>query len=262
MSKFWLDDITVLYKDNKYLDFVPVKEMSDIEKLNAISRSLIYLLFIMTLMQKFNEFFYLLLSFLVFIILIYKLYLFDADSSKKAFYRNNIDNFDGDNHDDQENVNNPENSVNKDNNVTSQMAFYDSNNTLVINDPNKKPVKVHFNANQLLEYHKNTARIPTIKNPLMNPELADLNSEIDPVPSNSDDKHIQNEIIDKLDKNMYRDVQDLFNVKNSQRQFYTVPVATVPSKQIEFANWLYKTDFICKRDQFNCLDYEDLRYVN
>jgi len=55
---------------------------------------------------------------------------------------------------------------------------------------------------------------------------------------------------------------DVYGRANSQRQYYTVPVTTIPNKQKKFANWLYKTPPTCKENNgFQCVgnNHNDLR---
>jgi hypothetical protein len=41
------------------------------------------------------------------------------------------------------------------------------------------------------------------------------------------------------EKNLYRDVDDIWGRRSSSRTFYQVPVQTIPNKQNEFAKWLF-----------------------
>ena len=79
----------------------------------------------------------------------------------------------------------------------------------------------------------------------MNPPVTDFDRENIPEACNTD---------------LYRDLNDLFDTKNSQRTWYTTPSTAIPNDQEGFANWLYKTDQICKVNQGTCLRYEDLRF--
>ena len=45
---------------------------------------------------------------------------------------------------------------------------------------------------------------------------------------------------------LIRDVDDLFERFNSQRQFYTVPGNSIPNDQDTFAKWLYARPKSCK----------------
>ena len=119
---------------------------------------------------------------------------------------------------------------------------------------------VDYTANELLEYQKNTCIKPTSDNPFMNPPITDFNKENIPSACNADDDEIKDIIENKFNENLYRDIDDLFDNKNSQRVWYTIPTPSVPPDQPAFANWLYKNVGTCKTNQNMCLRYEDLRY--
>ena len=61
-----------------------------------------------------------------------------------------------------------------------------------------------------------------------------------------ENEKLQKEIALAFENNLYIDANDIFNRNNSQRQFYTTPVTTIPNKQKELGNWLYKTPPTCK----------------
>ena len=63
------------------------------------------------------------------------------------------------------------------------------------------------------------------------------------------------DIKEKFNVNLYRDVSDLYGKNNSQRQYYTMPNTQIPNKQREFAELLYKTDKTCKEDGIKCASY-------
>ena len=60
--------------------------------------------------------------------------------------------------------------------------------------------------------------------------------------------------------NLYQNGDDLFDKKNMERQFYTMPSSTIPNNQSEFMNWLYKNNINCKTNSEMCLPFEDKRY--
>ena len=63
-----------------------------------------------------------------------------------------------------------------------------------------------------------------------------------------------------LDHNLYKDVNDVFEKHNSQRQFYTNPSTTYPNDREAFMKWCWDTPYACKAGDMNhCLQYEDLR---
>ena len=78
-----------------------------------------------------------------------------------------------------------------------------------------------------------------------------------PEPCNTDDKDIQTSMNQLYNSSIYRNIEDVFERENSQRIFYTMPITTVPNKQTEFANWLYKTGPTCKEKSANCTYYEE-----
>jgi hypothetical protein len=100
----------------------------------------------------------------------------------------------------------------------------------------------------------------------MNPTLIDINNnperESYSKKSFIDNEEIKNEIEDKFSFNLYQDVNDVFGKSNSQRQFYTTPVTTIPNKQDDFAKWLYGKNETCKENNgFQCIN-NNPRYLN
>ena len=85
---------------------------------------------------------------------------------------------------------------------------------------------------------------PTKENPLMNPLLGKnpyKNKEACSIQNNT--------VLDKIDKKfcdkLFQSTSSIFNNRNNQRQFYTVPNTGIPNDQTAFANWLYKTPVSC-----------------
>ena len=94
----------------------------------------------------------------------------------------------------------------------------------------------------------------------MNIPVTDFGKENIPSAANADDADIAEDIEKHFNTDLYRDSTDLFDTKNAQRIWYTTPVTSIPNDQESFANWLYKTNDICKIKQGSCLRYEDLRF--
>lgn len=83
---------------------------------------------------------------------------------------------------------------------------------------------------------------PTKDNPFMNVSLSDINTFPNRPPAcNITKKTVKREVASLFDNGLYRDVDDIFNKKASDRQFYTTPITTIPNHQSKFAEWLYKT---------------------
>lgn len=95
-----------------------------------------------------------------------------------------------------------------------------------------------------------TCRAPKENNPFMNPLPYDDPSI--PGACDVDDPLIARRMDELFSKNLYRDVSDVFASQASDRQYYSVPVTTVPNMQVEFAKWLYDTGPTCKEDQSRC----------
>jgi len=91
-------------------------------------------------------------------------------------------------------------------------------------------------------------RVPTKENPFMNPTLDDYGNNSSPPKAcpSYNNKGVQRRVDELFNEDLYRDVKDVFNKNNSQRQFYTVPGSNVPNDQSSFANWLYGTPPTCK----------------
>ena len=123
---------------------------------------------------------------------------------------------------------------------------YSANNPLKTNVEN-----FYSNYKKNINYVK-----PTIDNPFMNIEYDDYikrpNREVISRLNNYDNEKINNLIDKKFNFNLYKDVSDIFSKNNSQRQFYTMPVTTIPNKQTKFANWLYNNPRNCKINNNAC----------
>jgi hypothetical protein len=103
---------------------------------------------------------------------------------------------------------------------------------------------------------------PKKDNPFMNVLMSDYTQEPERAPACDITKNsIKEDAEDHFEYNLYRDVSDVWNRTASQRQFYTMPNTTIPNKQKEFAEWLYKTNSTCKENPKNCarLIAEDIR---
>lgn len=255
---FWLNDPEILYKNQKYLEFAPTSSMSRIEQLNSITRFCIYFLILAYITKKDEIWIQFTILIIIFISVLY--FVFESDSKGKIneLYRTknmNLENFT----DDSEKTKYD----NMDDDTIIESGYYDSDNNLYTNTYQKSHSKTENNAKYNLEeyekYKNDTCRIPTPENPFMNPTLNDIGLDLPPEPCNVDDELIQDKITNAFNDNLFRDVSDLFERQNSQRQYYTVP-GTNPPDTISFANWLYKTENICKIDQSKCLKYEDIRY--
>ena len=250
---FWTTDPTVLYKHQNYLELLPTIKMSRIQQLNALTRFCIYFLLLALIFNKSDLWIQLPIITVVFIIMIYYIFENDEKSKSKETYRqsnyaisNNVPNY------------------NKKDAIV-ESGFYDSDGKLRmgpyygINSKYGNNSKTQFPLSDYDEYNRMTCKRPTEENPFMNPSINDYGVDNVPEACNVDDDEIKESITTCYNKNMFKDVSDVFEIENSQRQFFTVPQMNPPD-QTEFAKWLYNTDDICKANNSKCLKYEDLRF--
>jgi hypothetical protein len=54
-----------------------------------------------------------------------------------------------------------------------------------------------------------------------------------------EDENIKRSMSKKYYKDLYRDIDDVFDKKSSFRNFYTMPNTTIPNNQEDYAKWLY-----------------------
>jgi hypothetical protein len=145
---------------------------------------------------------------------------------------------------------------------TIDTGTYDFDNNLVFQRKLSKKEKdlnnLNYSLDELIEFNRNTCKKPTVVNPFMNSTQDEFNKDV-PSACNGDDEDINNDIIDKFNKDLFMDVGDLFESKNSQRQFYTVPSSNPPDT-IKFANALYKSPYVCESKQDGSLRFENLRH--
>jgi hypothetical protein len=256
-NKFWLENPYILINNENYLKFFPTSSMSRVEQLNAITRLCIYYIIVMLLLGKNNMYLGLPIIIIIFIIVIYLIYKNDYQGKYEDFIIRKM------------NKNNKEKKMHKINDMI-ESGYYDFDGKLILGKKygidsqtltdQKAKDFVNYDFNELMEYEKNSCRRPTKDNPFMNPPVTDFGKENIPVACNSDDDDIKQNMERNFNVDLYRDLDDLFDNKNSQRVWYTIPVTAIPNDQESFANWLYKTDNVCKSNQDSCLRYEDLRF--
>lgn len=221
-DNFWIKDPSILLK--KYLQFVPTKNMSMNQKYNAMTLFCIYFLILLIIFGR-----PLFLSYLPVISIVVIILLYYIDDSKVKQNIKNNENFDS----------------------IVESGYTDSNGEIRFNRVTGQPTR-----GQDVTY---SCRKPTKDNPFMNPPISDFNTDA-PAACNADDENIKNSINKEFKRDLYMDVDDIFEKMNSQRQFYTIPNTSIPNQQTEFAQWLYRVPQTCKEDQEQCLRYEDLRY--
>lgn len=273
-----MDDYRDLYRDGKYVNFFPKFESTRAQQLNAITRFLIYFMIIILIFGYSDGYLYVPIIGIILVIIIHNIMKNDEDSQQKEFdriieYRKDLREDEREErkrelqHDGEEYF---EFLDLKDEKKPYQLESgnIDSDGNFNIGakigpgkyfeDEDKE--KSLFTVEELEDYRKNTCRRPTLENPFMNPDITEYNNGDPPAACNSYDEDIKDDMRVNFNHDLFRDVDDLWERKNSQRQFYTTPNTAIPNKQKEFAQWLYNIPKTCKEDGVNCLRYEDLRY--
>jgi len=256
---FWINDPTVLFSDGKYLSFIPTSNMTRVEQINAVTRFCIYFLLLALILGKSELWIQLPIIIIIFLVILYYAFQYDSEGLKDELYRMKGSE-----------AYSQFKSSEKDIDFTTdpmviESGYYDSNGKLHIGAHRPSILKknkrdsIKYSLNEFTQFKEAKCRKPLPDNPFMNPTINDFQIEDPPEPCNADDEDIKDKITDSFNDGLFRDVGDLFERENSQRMFYTIPQINPPD-QTAFANWLYKTDNICKVNQSQCLRYEDLRY--
>mgnify|MGYP003340534993 CR=1 FL=1 len=157
---------------------------------------------------------------------------------------------------------------NDDEKFSVESGYYDSDNALRLGrfysekNRNKELDKMVKDTSDKNQDILDIPREPTIDNPFMNPILNDYNTENVPYPVNVDDEVIQDKINLTYNKDLFKDLSDLYDSKNVQRQFFTIPGGAIPNDQQKFAEFCYGTPKTCKEDSKYCVRFDDIRYRN
>lgn len=121
---------------------------------------------------------------------------------------------------------------------------------------NSEPNSIINQGNQKILQNVDSIK-PDTNNPFMNINLITDDKTKPPATPSWNNDNVKNDIEDKFNYNLYRDVSDLYGKSNSQRQFYTMPSTTIPNEQTKFAKWLYQTSSTCKEDTKYCAPQMD-----
>lgn len=287
---FWMNDICVLYKNDGYIKFVPTEDMTRVEQLNAFTRFFIYLIIIIFMFDKTDEFIYVPIIGIIMVIVLFNVFEADEKGKREELLRmkrrketmtvqtpdlnyrtyqvndnGNIVTVDIDQEESQRYLDQSESLSATDYDL--EAGYYDSDGKLHVGTFNNavsslkkqnKKEDIKYSLDEMRLYELAKCRKPTVDNPFMNPTVDDFNKEDIPAACNADDEDIRKDMDLKFNADLYRDIEDVFDRKNSQRQFYTVAY-NVPNDQEAFARWCYKFPATCKTNQERCLRYEDLR---
>jgi hypothetical protein len=236
-DKFWIENPSLLVKN--FNKFIPNRQMTLFQQMNSITLFCIYVLFILHIVGLTNNF-----TSIIFIGIIVILIILYFNKYNKFNISNESEKF------------------------QVESGYYDSDNVLKIGKFYSEKNRNTELDKMVYEISKNNQKIldvkrePTIDNPFMNPILNDFNTENVPYPVNMNDEDIKEKINLTYNKDLFRDLSDLYDSKNVERQFFTIPGGAIPNDQQKFAEWCYKTPYTCKEDSANCVVFDDIRYRN
>ena len=213
---FWLNDPKILFSNKRWIEFFPTPELSLTEKLNSLVRLSFYICIVLLVFYKNYLYLYIPIFTLLFTYLIYK---------------------------------NNKNVVEE---LSSNVGLFTSE--LASIDPEKQQLYKINLSDTKIEEDKNCT-LPTINNPFMN-----INQITDKRNKEAACKYYDNEEIAKnvekdFNFNLYRDVSDLYNKRNSQREYYTMPSTTIPNDQTSFARWCFLSPPTCKEESVRCVPF-------
>lgn len=98
---------------------------------------------------------------------------------------------------------------------------------------------------------KELCQKPTRHNPFMNILVSDYSNNPERPRACKIQGRVKNDIKQNFDVNLYRDIDDIFHKKASDRQFYTTPSTTIPNDASAYAKWLYGSGKTCKEGNGN-----------
>jgi hypothetical protein len=243
----WTQDFNVLFKQERLMEFFPIKDQTNEERVNAIVRLSLYISICLAVYNSNVKYFSIFLFFLGFTFIIYR-----HHPEMKPKYTQALSIQDKVKKDAEERALN-EKSNPQLNNFIPSLGLSGVKETL---EGENRPDDIK----------DGTCTKPTVDNPFMNVTMKDyMNFDekgyVINRPSACDprDQEIKKMMDKTFSNNLYRDVSDVFGKNNSQRNYFTMPSTTIPNKQDEFARWLYLSPKTCKEDQDYCLRYEDIR---
>jgi hypothetical protein len=118
-------------------------------------------------------------------------------------------------------------------------------------------MKSHSGGTPELEHMEGKLQLPSAENPFMNVLLTDYTQNPDKKPAaDVDNPHVKKEMERNFNIGLNRDVDDIWQKENSQRQFYATPSTTIPNDRDSFMKWCYNTPYSCKEGNLSTCIYD------
>lgn len=221
-TEFWIKNPSDLLNET---NFIPCKSCSFDKNLNRITKFVILVTIIIATVRKSVLPLYIGL----FVIILIALFYFLASSKMTNRYRNN--------------------------------EYFSNGAVSMYRDPQfaygSGPMLYRSDANPVDGNSYPSLRNSTTDNPFMNVMPLDYGAEpiyqnypryenlLDPSPNQLE---IRESVKDNFESKLWQNEESrLFERSNSQRQFVSQPVGSVPNKQNEFGSWLYGSEYVCKQ---------------
>jgi hypothetical protein len=114
----------------------------------------------------------------------------------------------------------------------------------------EKTKETYLNNNNLKIIDNKICIKPSSNNPFMNPSILDIKYNGDETYSACpvENEKISDLINKEFYKSAFRNVDDLYNKKSLDRQFYTMPSTTIPNEANKLGDWLYNNGKTCKEE--------------
>ena len=211
-SLLWIYDPYILFNRDKLLDIYPKESMTREEKINSVTRIILYITIFSLLIFRDAKILLTSIITIIFLLLTYFL-LNNKDKnlllnglkegfSDKYFYEKNKDNY-----------SNPE----KNNPIMNVLL------PEIQDNPDRKKAAPSYNEEVVKEINTKTQEF---------------------IQDNFQDKNI--------DKKLFNDLGDKFMFDKSMRQFYSTASTTIPNNQKEFAEFCYGNMASCKDGEIDC----------
>lgn len=217
ITPFWLNDPTIIFNKEYIFQLWPKQEMTFEQKLNTISRTLIFMTILGFIVTKNWSIVIVGIITLLIILALYKLRKNDIVSSlsKKEGFKNNVK---------QTTTTNPvtlESVLRSDfHPTTKQNPFGNVLLTDIADNPNRKSAAPSFNP----DVHDDITKVVKKQTQMLNPSISNTN------------------------KQLYGDLYDNYVLDNSMMRFYTTANTRVENDQGAFSKYLYGDMYSAKED--------------
>lgn len=220
--EFWINNPSILFNKNFMFDIWPKQNMTREEKVNSISRFVIYITFISVFL--FRSIKICVTGIITLIVLILTYYII-TNKFKKASIKSLKESF-------------------------SNEALYQKFKHNYTNPTTQNPCMNIM----LPEIQDNPNRLPAAPsyNKAVEKEINESTQNI--VKKNFDDENI--------DKKLFNDLGDKFQFEQSMRHFYSMPNTRIPNNQKEFANFCYGNMASCKDGDIEMCLKSTYRHTN